>query len=80
MKTLLLVVSVALSIAFSLNAGVALAQHEGMKGHDSMDGGHANMPAGDKPTPEKNKTCCGDKKKMGNMDMKQQPKPPEQKE
>lgn len=54
MKRLVLIIG----IAFSLDASVALAQHENMPGHDSMDGGHAGMPmpSGKDSKPEKKKS------------------------
>ena len=42
-------------IGLGLNSGIALAQHENMPGHDTMDAGHAGMPQGDKAKPEKKK-------------------------
>lgn len=52
MKTFLFVV-VLVGLGLGLSSGIALAQHENMPGHSTMDGGHAGMPPGDKAKPEK---------------------------
>lgn len=62
MKTLLIIVG----IAVGMNAGVALAQHEKMPGHE-------NMPPGDHSKHKKNK------KKDGDADKKPPPKSDDQK-
>lgn len=73
MRKLLLIVGV----AFGLNAGTALAQHENMPGHDmpghdnDMPGGHDNMPHGDHGK--------HNKKKHGATDKREPPKTDDQK-
>jgi hypothetical protein len=71
MKRLLPIVG----IAVGMSAGIALAQHEKMPGHESMPpGDHAKHSKKDGNADKKRPPKSDDKKKGGNAGKKQSPK------
>jgi len=71
MKTLLLIVGITVGI----NAGIALAQHEKMPGHETMSpGDHAKHEKKDGNADTKQPPKSAGKKKDGNAEKKRPPK------